>query len=148
MAKHSGVLQRGQGSPLHSGFYPYSLNPSPLLRAPEHAVYFLLHCHPARDSEVRPRQPAVRGTADGDPQGQAVEGEEVPQHPWSFSCPLPCSKPPCAPRPWGVTTEAVSSSSHPATPSTSAIPQGLGNPELNSSQDCATSVLREGWSEL
>ena len=33
-------------------------------------------------------------------------------------------------------------------PSTSATPQGLGDPELNSGQDCATSVLREGWSEL
>ena len=51
-------------------------------------------------------------------------------------------------RPWGVTIEAVSSSSRPATPSTSATPQGLGDPELNSGQDCASSVLREGWSEL
>ena len=40
------------------------------------------------------------------PQGQVGQREEVP---WSFSCPLPWSKPPSAPRPWGVNTEAVSS---------------------------------------
>ena len=148
MVKHSGALQRGQGSPPHSGFYPDILNPNPLLRAPQHGVYFLLHHRPARVSEVRPRQPTVRGTADGDPQGQAGEGEEVPQHPWSFSCPLPCPKPPSAPSPWGVTTEAVSFSSCPATLPTSATLQGLEDPELNSGQDCATSVLRERWSEL
>ena len=43
-------------------------------------------------------------------QGQAGQGEEAP---WSISCPLPCSKPP-VPRPWGVNTEAVSSTSCPA----------------------------------
>lgn len=36
----------------------------------------------------------------------------------------------------------------PCHPSTSATPQWLGDPELNSGQDCASSVLREGWSEL
>ena len=33
------------------------------------------------------------------------KGEEVPQGPWSFSCPLPWSEPPPAPRPWGINTE-------------------------------------------
>ena len=128
------------------GFYPDSLNPT--LSSGHHSTVSTSSSTTVQQGTPRPRQPTVRGTADGDPQGQAGEGEEVPQHPWSFSCPLPCPKPPSAPSPWGVTTEAVSFSSCPATLPTSATLQGLEDPELNSGQDCATSVLREEWSEL
>ena len=55
------------------------------------------------------------GHSRASPQGQVGQREEVPS---SFSCPLPWSKPPSAPRPWGVNTETVSSTSrsiaHPA----------------------------------
>lgn len=58
-------------------------------------------------------------------------GEEVPQHPWSFSCPLPLSKLPPAPRSWSVTTEAVSSSSLSASSPTTL--QASADSELNPS---------------
>ena len=59
--------------------------------------------------------------------------------PGGFSWPLPLSKPPPAPRRWGVTTEAVSFSSRPA--ASPAALRGSVDPELSPGLAFATSHL-------